>query len=97
MHAMVETIHIDPEAIDVARSLIREQVTPRVAAAAGFVAGYWLEPLEGKAMSIIVFEEEEQARATAPPVGLSPVPGMVVESVDVAVVMAHAQGGSTAA
>lgn len=97
MHAMVETIRVDPEAIDAARSLIRDEVKPKVAAAPGFVAGYWLEPLEGKAVSILVFEAEEQARTTAPPVGLSPLPGMVIERVDVVVVMVHAQGGSTAA
>jgi hypothetical protein len=94
---MVETIRVDPGALDAARTLIRDEVTPRVAAAPGFVAGYWLEPLEGRAVSILVFEGEDQARATAPPVGLSPVPGMVIEHVDIAVVMAHAQGGSTAA
>ena len=92
MHALVETIRIDPESIDAARSLIREQVAPRVAGVPGFVAGYWLEPLDGRGVSILVFEEEEQARATAPRVGLSPVPGMVIERAEVAAVMAHVLG-----
>ena len=72
MHAMLETIRIEAEALDAARTLIREKVVSRVAAAPGFVRGFWLEPLDGKALSILVFETEEQARDLAPPSGFSP-------------------------
>ena len=53
MHAMLETIRIEAEALDAARTLIREKVVSRVAAAPGFVRGFWLEPLDGKALSIL--------------------------------------------
>ena len=35
----------------------------------GFVAGYWIRLDDSHGTSIAVFETEEQARATAPPVG----------------------------
>ena len=91
MHAMLETIRIEAEALDAARTLIREKVVSRVAAAPGFVRGFWLEPLDGKALSILVFETEEQARDLAPPSGFSPFAGMVIERVDLASLIADAR------
>jgi hypothetical protein len=47
----------------------------------GFVAGYWLEPADGQG-SIVLFETEEQAHETAPPVSSWAAPGIVISGVE---------------
>ena len=48
MHANVVFVNIDATQADPARRGLHDQVIPRVSQTAGFVAGYWLEPLDGK-------------------------------------------------
>jgi len=43
----------------------------------GFLAGYWTEPHDGKGFSVVLFDTEENARASAPPAGTRP-PGAPV-------------------
>ena len=66
MHAHLITVDIDDpdEAVNGLSELI-----PTLKASPGFVAGYWVRLAEGQGASLTVFENEEQARATAPPVG----------------------------
>lgn len=90
MHAVLVSVSVDAEAIESAQATLRDQVVPTVGAEPGFVAGYWLEPENGKGTSIVVFETEEQARQAAPPVGAAPVPGATIESVDFRAVVANA-------
>jgi hypothetical protein len=49
------------------------------------VAGYWLEPVDGKAMAIVVCESKEVAEMPVPNAqpGESPAPGVTVERVDI--------------
>jgi heme-degrading monooxygenase HmoA len=61
MHAVTVKVSIlEPER---ALSELRERVVPMVSQMPGFVAGYWLEPQDGKGASLVVFESEEQAQA----------------------------------
>ena len=60
-----------------------------VKASAGFIAGYWLEPKDGKGFSFVVFESEDQARKVAPPVGTSPTAGVTVVTVEFRPVAGH--------
>jgi hypothetical protein len=90
MHAALVSVHVDPEGQASALTTLREQVVPMVASAPGFVAGYWLEPDNDMGLSVIVFETEEQARNTAPPLGPAPAPGVTVESVHFRAVVANA-------
>jgi hypothetical protein len=61
MHAVtVKVTIVDPER---AVRELRERVVPMVSQAPGFVAGYWLEPQDGKGASLVVFESEDQAQA----------------------------------
>ena len=57
--------------------------------APGFVSGYWLAPVDGIGMSVIVFETEEHAEAA---VGypLSPLPGVTPLTVEIREVYASA-------
>jgi quinol monooxygenase YgiN len=90
MHAALVSVRVDPEAREAAMRILREQIVPMVASEPGFVAGYWLEPENDVGHGVIVFETEEQARATAPPVGPAPAPGATVESVEFRAVVASA-------
>ena len=90
MHAAMVTVTIDPTQADQAEKALREQVVPMVSAAPGFVAGYWLEPADGRAISLVLFDTEEQARQTAPPLGASPTPGVTIAAVEFQLVTASA-------
>ena len=90
MYAALVSVTIDPEVQEAAKSELTTEVVPMVAKAPGFIAGYWLEPKDGRGFSIVVFESEEQARQTAPPAGATPMPGVTVDSVEFRGVAAHA-------
>ena len=70
--------------------MLNERIVPMVSAAPGFVAGYWLEPVDGQGLSIIVFESEDAARAAAPEPGPGPNPGVTMETVEIRTVVASA-------
>jgi hypothetical protein len=57
-------------------------ILPRVRAASGLVAGYWLEPADGRGFSIVLFETEEQAREATPPVSSWAAPGIAITDVE---------------
>ena len=66
MHAQVVTVDFtDAEAA--IKNL--EELVPNVKASPGFVAGYWVRLDDSHGTSIAVFETEDQARTTAPPIG----------------------------
>ena len=67
MHAALVTLTIDPDQAAAAASALTNSILPAVRAAPGFVAGYWLEPDEGRGFSIVFFESEEQARQSITP------------------------------
>jgi heme-degrading monooxygenase HmoA len=69
---------------------INEEMLPAVKQRAGFVAAYWLAPLAGQGMSVVIWDSEEAARefsATRSP-GIQVQPGVTVRSSDVRQVIA---------
>ena len=52
MHANVVFVNVDATQADPARRGLHEHVIPRTRQTAGFVAGYWLEPVNGKGVSV---------------------------------------------
>jgi hypothetical protein len=87
VHAVVATVRIDePEK---ARALLEDARVSLVRRAPGFISGFWLEPLEGIGMSVIVFDSEEHAlEATTYP--LPALPGVTPITVELREVYAHA-------
>jgi hypothetical protein len=87
MHAVVSTVRI--EDVQVARDALagsRLNVVPR---ARGFVNAYWLAPVDGIGLSVIVFDTKEHAdEAAAYP--LAPLPGVTMLSVEIREVYASA-------
>jgi hypothetical protein len=87
MHAVVATVRI--EDVGVARAALGEQRLKLVPRAPGFVSAYWLEPVDGIGMSVIVFETREHAeKALAYP--LPPLPGVTPLTVEIREVYASA-------
>jgi hypothetical protein len=67
-----------------------KQVAPMVSGQPGSVSGVWLEPQDGQASAIVVFESEETARAFFDMVNSAPTGPIVIQSMDVREVAAHA-------
>lgn len=87
MYAVVATVSVkDPQVARKALAGLRLNLVPR---APGFVSAYWLEPIDGIGMSIIVFETKEHANeAVAYP--LPPLPGVTPLTVEIREVYASA-------
>ena len=87
MHAVIATVSIKD--VQVAREALvglRLNLVPR---APGFVSAYWLEPVDGIGMSMIVFETKEHAeKAAAYP--LPPLPGVTPLTLEIREVYASA-------
>jgi len=66
MHAQIVTVDFTDAEVAI-KGL--EELVPNVKASPGFVAGYWVRLDDSHGTSIAVFDTEDQARATAPPVG----------------------------
>jgi hypothetical protein len=83
MHAVIVTVAI--EDFEKARQSLQDEVIPMVKNAPGFVAGYWLEPVDDQGLSIVVFETEEAAREMSKMVepGATPSPFVTVRSMQI--------------
>jgi hypothetical protein len=90
MHAALVAVKIDPDKADASQAALESEVVPMVKAAPGFIAGYWMEPVDGNAYAVVLFDTEEHARATAPPEGTSPAPGVTIVRTEFRGVVAHA-------
>ena len=87
MHAVLATVSIkDVQVAREALAGLRLNLVPR---APGFVSAYWLEPVDGTGMSIIIFETREHAeKAAAYP--LPPLPGVTPLTLEIREVYASA-------
>jgi hypothetical protein len=91
MHAVMVKVSVTDA--PVATEYLRETVVPGVSQAPGFVAGYWVR-LEGgdEGNSLIVFESEDAARATADRLreNIASNPGVTLKDVTIGEVVANA-------
>lgn len=90
MHAALVTLTIDPDQAPAAAAALMNDILPRVRSAPGFITGYWLEPADGRGLSIVLFENEEQARESTPPADDWTAPGVTINGVEVRRVSATA-------
>lgn len=81
MHAALVTLSIDPARAQAAAAAaaFMSDVLPRITSAPGFVAGHWLEPVDGNGFAMILFESEAQARAAVPPRSGWTAPGVTIQ------------------
>jgi hypothetical protein len=66
MHAALVHLTIDPALAPAAASTFTKEILPSVRAAPGFVAGYWVDPVDGQGFGFLLFDTEEQATTATP-------------------------------
>ena len=88
MHAVLVSVGINDE--QAARQALEEEVVPAVSQLPGFVAGYWLEPTDGRGYSTVVFESEEDAKRAADGVAERIPDAVTLQHVETRAVVAHA-------
>ena len=93
MYANFVEVAVD-SSVDPERNGLHEGIIPRVRQLPGFVAGYWLEPMVGKGMSVVIYDDEASARGAldtmSTKVGESPTPGITIERIETREVIGHA-------
>ena len=82
MHAALVTLTIDSQQAPAAASAFVSNIQPAVRSSPGFVAGYWLEPVDGQGFSVVLCETEEQVHQAVPPVKSWDAPGVTVNGVE---------------
>lgn len=94
MHATVLSVKITDPSADPERKGLHEVVIPGVKSQPGFVAGYWLAMPRNEGHAIVLYDTEESARSALSRDGIepgaTPVPGVVVDSVEVGEVIGQA-------
>jgi hypothetical protein len=83
MHAASVFLTIDAALAPAAAAAFTSDILPRVRGAPGFVAGYWVDPVDGQGFSLLLFETEEQAFAATPPATAWSAPGVTILRIDV--------------
>lgn len=83
MYATLMRISIDPALAPAAARAFTDDILPGVRSAPGFVAGYWVEPVDGRGFGFVLFEREDQARAITPPAMPWSAPGVAITEVAV--------------
>ena len=87
MHAVVIKVTISD--LPAAQAELNDLV-PRVSAAPGFVAGYWISLSQDKGTSIAVFDSESTAQALVEQTAAAPAMAVSIDSVELGEVIAHA-------
>lgn len=78
VYAALIRITIDPASAAAAAAAFTSDVLPRVRSAPGFVAGYWVEPVDGRGYGFVLFERREQALAVVSPAMRWAAPGVAI-------------------
>jgi hypothetical protein len=73
VHAAIVRSNVDMARVGEALAGI-DAVKTRLKGMRGFRGGYWLQPLDGQGMAVLLWDDEEAARAAAFPIGSSPEP-----------------------
>ena len=63
MYAALATVAISD--YEHAHRILHDDVLPTITDVPGFVSGYWLAPVNGRGLEILIFETEDEARAMA--------------------------------
>jgi hypothetical protein len=92
VHAVVATV--DVEDVEAGRQPLQTMRLDIVARAPGFVAAYWLEPVDDVGMSVILFDSREHAEAAAA-YPLPALPGITPRTLEIREVLAHVGAASS--
>ena len=83
MYAALINLTIDPRQAPAAAAAFTQTILPAVKAAEGFVAGYWVDPVDSEGFGFVLFETADQARQAVPPASNWSAPGVTIRRTDV--------------
>ncbi len=83
MHAALMHLTIDPALAPAAAEAFTTELLTRLRTAPGFVAGYWVDPVNRQGFGFVLFETKEQALKAMPPATAWSAPGVAIVRVDV--------------
>lgn len=83
MHAILIKLAIDPQFGQQAAAAFTGRILPSVKSSPGFIAGYWVDPVDEEGFGFLLFENGDQAKAAAPPAIDWSAPGVVIKQVDI--------------
>jgi len=83
MHAALMHLTIDPALAPAAAAAFTNEILPSLRAAPGFVAGYWVDPVDRQGFGFLLFETQEQAMRAIPPATTWSGPGVTIVRTDV--------------
>lgn len=83
MHAALMYLTIEPALAPAAAAAFTSKILPGVRAAPGFIAGYWVDPVDRQGFGFLLFETEEQALTATPPATPWAAPGVTILRADV--------------
>lgn len=83
MYAALMHLTIDPALAQAAAAAFTSEILPKVRTAPGFVAGYWVDPVDRQGFGFLLFETKEQALAATPPATAWTAPGLTILRTDV--------------
>jgi hypothetical protein len=91
VHALLVTVSIDPGRGEEAQAQLESNVVPRVKETPGVVSGYWTRSSDGQhGSSIVLFENEQAARAAAEAIPNIPRPDFITfDTIEVGEVVAQ--------
>jgi hypothetical protein len=92
MHAVVVAVQIEPDQADASRTVLQNEVVPRVAQSPGFSSGYWTAADDQtNGLSMVMFDTKENAEAAADMARSTPLPpGVTMDRIEVREVVAQA-------
>jgi|InoplaM3SAM_1038581.scaffolds.fasta_scaffold19886_1 hypothetical protein len=82
MYAAIVTLSIDPAQAPAAAAAFTNDILPKIRSAPGLVAGYWLDPADGRGLGFLVFDTEANARRSTPPIVSWPAPGVTIHGTE---------------
>lgn len=66
MYAAIVRLTIDPERASEAARAFTNEILPRIEGSPGFIAGYWVDPVEEEGLGFVLFETKDHARRVTP-------------------------------
>jgi len=83
VYAALMHLTIDPAQASAAAVAFTNEILPKVQAARGFIAGYWVDPVDRDGFGFLLFDTEGHAFAATPPATVWAAPGVTILRTDV--------------
>ncbi len=83
MYAVLIKLKINPQLAPQAAVTFTESILPRLKKTLGFVAGYWVDPVDEEGFGFLLFKSHDQAKSVVPPAFDWSAPGVSVKQVDI--------------